>query len=72
MTPEDLIAKELRGEIDARVNTWKEERRQLEKAAARIAELDALLAYADADSDKERQLRIAAREVVEDSVRRER
>jgi len=71
MTPEDVLAKELRGEIDARVRTWKEERRQLEKAAARIAELDALLALADVES--ERQLRVAAREIEEsEPVRRER
>jgi hypothetical protein len=71
MTPEDIIAKELRGEIDARVRIWKDERRQLEKAVARIAELDALLAVADVDS--ERQVRVAAREIEEsEPVRRER
>jgi len=70
MTPEDVLAKELRGEIDARVRVWKDERRQLEKAVARIAELDALLALADVDS--ERQVRVAAREIPEaDPVRRE-
>jgi len=70
MTPEDLIAKELRVEIDARIRIWKDERRQLEKAVARIAELDALLALADVDS--ERQVRVAAREIPEaDPVRRE-
>ena len=71
MTPEDLIAKELRVEIDARIRIWKDERRQLEKAVARIAELDALLAVADVDS--ERQVRVAAREIEEsEPVRRER
>ena len=71
MTPEDIIAKELRGEIDARVRIWKDERRQLEKAVARIAELDALLAVADVAS--ERQVRVAAREIEEsEPVRGER
>jgi len=71
MTPEDVLAKELRGEIDARVSVWKAERAQLQRAVERIAELDALLAIADVDS--ERQLRVAAREIPEaDPVRRER
>ena len=63
MTPEDILAKELRGEIDARVGVWKEERRVLQAAATRIAELDALIALAD--DSTERQVRVAARERVE-------
>lgn len=51
MTPEDRIGKELRAELDARVSAWKAERAQLQKAAERIAELDALIAYAEGERE---------------------
>lgn len=49
MTPENFIAQQLREELNARVNAWKAELSQLEKAQAqsRISELRALIAYAD-------------------------
>lgn len=58
MTPENVIAKELRAELDARLNAWKRERADLSKAAARIAELDTLIAFAEADRE---QFKVAPR-----------
>lgn len=52
-TPEDVIAKTLRQELDMRLYAWKAERERLLQAAERIAELDALIAYAE---DETRQL----------------
>lgn len=52
-TPQDVMARELRNELDARVNQWKAERERLLQAPARIAELDALIAYAENDTRTE-------------------
>jgi len=61
-TPEDLIAIELRTELDARLAAWKTERAQLQNAADRIAELDALIAFAE---DESRQtFKVASRDQV--------
>lgn len=59
-TPEDKIAADLRSEIEARLASWKAERGQLQKAAERMAELDALIAFAD--DDTKTQFRVAPRE----------
>lgn len=50
-TPAEVIAKELRSEAEARLSTYKAELRQLQGAAARIAELQALIAYLETDTD---------------------
>lgn len=73
-TPEDIVATELRNELQARVNAWKAEREQLTKAAARIAELDALIAFAE--DDKKAEFRVAppvkaAEDVLDSPVRKE-
>jgi hypothetical protein len=60
MTPEEQLALELRRELAARVNGWKGERAELLQAATRIAELDALIAYAE-DPDRT-SYRVAPRE----------
>jgi hypothetical protein len=51
MTPEDVLANELRKELDARVSAWKREREQLQGAQARIAELDQLIAFAEEERE---------------------
>lgn len=61
-TPEEIIARRLRNEIDAQVGAWKAEREQLLRAQERIAELDALIAYAE---DESRQtFKVASRDQV--------
>lgn len=46
-TAEDLIAVELRQELEVRLAAWKPERERLSSAVARIAELDALIDSAE-------------------------
>jgi hypothetical protein len=58
-TPEDKIAAELRIELEARIQAWETERQQLQLASARIAELDALIAFAR--DDNRTQFRVAPR-----------
>lgn len=58
-TPADQIAQELRNEIEARLNAAKRERDQLAGAAARIAELDAFIAYLEDETRTE--FRVAPR-----------
>lgn len=57
-TPAEIIGRELRNEAEARLRAFKREREELLKAPARIAELDALIAYLEADADT---VRIARR-----------
>lgn len=47
MTPDEVFDEEIGSEIQVRIRTWKAERATLEKAAIRIAELDALIAHAE-------------------------
>jgi hypothetical protein len=62
-TPADVMARELRNELEARINQWKAERTQLLQAQTRIAELDALIAYAEDGTKTE--FRVAPRPVRE-------
>lgn len=57
--PADVVARELRSELEARIASWEAERTQLLKAPARIAELDALIAFAKDDAKTE--FRVAPR-----------
>lgn len=52
-TPQELIANELRAELQSRIRGWKSDREQLSKAAARIAELDELIAYAESQAKQD-------------------
>lgn len=47
MTAETVIAQQLRDEIEARYKTYKLERLLLAASAARIVELDALIAFVE-------------------------
>lgn len=61
-TPEDKIARSLRNDLDARIGAWKAEREQLLKAQERLAELEALIAFAE---DESRQtFKVASRDQV--------
>ncbi len=42
-TPQDHLQREMRSELKARLNSWKEERATLRRSQTRIAELDALI-----------------------------
>jgi len=48
-TPEDIIAKEMRAELEARLNAYKDERARLLLAQDRIIELDQLIAFIDSE-----------------------
>lgn len=50
MAAEDVIASELRDELEARLRSWRNERTALLLAPLRIAELDALIATAEQDA----------------------
>lgn len=58
-TPADKLAVELRNEIEARIQSWKNERDSLLLAPARIAELDRLIAFAEDPANT--QFRVAPR-----------
>lgn len=45
----DIIYREIASEIEARLNAWQRERDALSKAAARIAELDVMIAEAQTE-----------------------
>lgn len=45
--PEDAIATILRESIEERISMWKAERRKLQRATERLAELEALIAFAE-------------------------
>lgn len=49
-TTKERIAKELREVLGSRLNDWKSERAQLLLASTRIAELDALITYAETNA----------------------
>lgn len=49
-TPEDVIARDLGVHLEEKLSLWKAERRRLQGATERIAELDALIAYAEDES----------------------
>lgn len=47
---EDKLAQELRDEVESRIRSWKTERAALLLAQTRIAELDALIAFAETET----------------------
>lgn len=62
--PEDRIAV---NSLDARLIAWKAERAQLQNAADRIAELDALIAFAE--DEERRMFKVAPLETQEEVAR---
>lgn len=50
MTAEDVVALELRNELESRISAWEAERDRLLASAVRLVELDQLIAVAKGES----------------------